>query len=53
MGQETPADETELMFGIDCCDVKMKSRYYYKFSTDVFMIESLVSLRHQVLIMAF
>ena len=31
------------MFGIDCCDVKMKSRYYLKFSTNVFMIESLVS----------
>ena len=40
------------MFGIDCCDVKMKSRYYLKFSTNVFMIES-KSLRHQVLIMTF
>ena len=38
------------MLGIDCCDVKMKPRYYHKFSTNVFMIESLVSLRHQVLI---
>ena len=41
------------MLGIDCCDVKMKPRYYHKFSTNVFMIESLVSLRHQVLIMTF
>ena len=41
------------MFGIDCCDVKMKSRYYLKFSTDVFIIESEISLRHQVLITTF
>ena len=33
-------EKTWLMFGIDCCDVKMKSRYYLKFSTNVFMIES-------------
>ena len=41
------------MLGIDCCDVKMKSRYYHKCSIDVFMIESYVSFRHQVLIMTF
>ena len=41
------------MFGIDYCDVKIKSRYYLKFSTNVFMVESLVSLRRQVLIMIF
>ena len=41
------------MFGIDCCDVKMKSRYYLKFSINAFMIESQVSLRHRVLIMTF
>ena len=28
----------------------MKFRYYLKFSTNVFMVESLVSLSHQVLI---
>ena len=32
------------MFGIGFCDVQMKSRCYLKFSTNVFMVESLVSL---------
>ena len=32
------------MFGMDFCDVQMKYRYYLKFSTNVFMVESLVSL---------
>ena len=32
------------MFGIDCCDVKMKSGHYLKFSTNIFMIESKKSL---------
>ena len=32
------------MFGIDCCDVKMKSRHYLKFSTNIFMIEKSLSL---------
>ena len=32
------------MFGIGVCDVQMKSRCYLKFSTNVFMVESLVSL---------
>ena len=39
------------MFGVDFCDVKMKSTYCLKFSTNVFMVESEVSFRHQILIM--
>ena len=39
-----------LMFGIHLCDIQMKFRYYLKFSTNVFMVESFVSLSHQVLI---
>ena len=31
----------------------MKFRYYLKFSTNVFMVESLVSLSHQVLIIRY
>ena len=41
------------MFGVDFCDVKMKSTYCLKFSTNVFMVESKVSFRHQILIMMF
>ena len=43
-------EKTWLMFGIHLCDIQMKFRYYLKFSTNVFMVESLVSLSHQVLI---
>ena len=43
-------EKTWLMFGIHFCDIQMKFRYYLKFSTNVFMVESLVSLSHQVLI---
>ena len=39
------------MFGVDFSDVKMKSTYCLKFSTNVFMVESKVSFRHQILIM--
>ena len=28
------------MFEIDCCDVKIKSRYYLKFCTNIFVIKS-------------
>ena len=35
------------------CTYSMKSRYNIKFSTNVFMVESLVSLRHRVLVMMF
>ena len=38
------------MFGVDFCDVKMKSTYCLKFFTNVFMVESKVSSRHQILI---
>ena len=42
------------MFGINFPYVQMKSRYYLKFSTNVFMVEFKVSLCHQVqLIMIF
>ena len=44
------------MFGIDCCNVKMRSRYYLKFSTNVFMIEypksSSLSFNHDILALA-
>ena len=38
------------MFGVDFCDVKMKSTYCLKFFTNVFMVESKVSSLHQILI---
>ena len=40
--------KTWLIFGINFCDVQMKSGYYLKYSTNFFAVKSYITLCHQV-----
>ena len=37
-----------MIFGLNFCDVQIKSRYYLEYSTNVFVVESYITLCHQV-----